>query len=120
MKIDFFGPHRARAISAILRNGLTGERAPEACPVRKCRRDGVCSGPLAAATGEHVRLATGPDDAGSDIIPIPVCWFALSQAQMARIRTEAVDTLRTLDRHLDATVIETTRALSGRRWKRLG
>lgn len=119
MKIDFFGPHRACAISAILRNCLTGERAPDVCPVRKCRRDGVCSGPLACVTGEHIRLAAGPADAGSEALPVPVCWFSLTTSQIDRVRTALISGIRTLDRDPAATVIETTRTIAARRWKRL-
>jgi len=119
MQIPFSGPARARAISASLRKRLTDERAPDACPVRKCRRDGVCSGPLACVTGEHIRLAAGPADAGSEALPVPVCWFSLTTSQIDRVRTALVATLRTLDRDPAATVIETTRTIAARRWKRL-
>ena len=120
MQIHLFGPSRARAIAAILRNCLTSEHAPLDCPVRKCRRDGCCSGPLAAVSDGQVRLATGPDDSGSDTIPIPVCWFALSEGQMANIRIAAVSNISMLDCQPAATVAETTRAICARRFKRLG
>lgn len=119
MQIPFSGPARARAIVALLRNGMTGENAPDTCPVRKCRRDGCCSGPLACVTGEHIRLAAGPADAGSEALPVPVCWFSLATSQIGNVRMALVSGIRTLDRDPAATVIETTRTLAARRWKRL-
>jgi len=118
MKIHFSG-NKARAIAATMRNCLTRERAPQACPVRKCRRDGCCTGPLVCLRDEQIQLAPGPGVIGSGSLPLPICWLALTDAQEASIRTALCSHLRALDRHVDSTVVETTRALSGRRWKRL-
>lgn len=119
MQIYLFGPSRARAISAILRNCLTYERAPQHCPVRKCRRDGCCSGPLASVRAADVPLADGPGDTGGDGMAVPVCWPTLTAGEAANVRIALGANIRALDRHLDSTVIETTRTIFARRWKRL-
>ena len=119
MQIHLFGPHRARAISAILRNCLTYEGVQEYCPVRKCRRDGFCSGPLASVRGAHVQLAAGSDDTCGDCPPVPVCWLTLTENESANVEMAFGANIRALDRDLTSTVMETTRTIFGRRWKRL-
>lgn len=119
MQIHLFGPHGARALSAILRNCLSYEGVQEYCPVRKCRRDGFCSGPLASVRGAHVQLATGCDDACGDSPPVPVCWLTLTEKESANVGMALRANVRALGQNPAATVIETTRTIFGRRWKRL-
>lgn len=119
MKIHLSGPTRTRAILATLRNCITYENSPYDCPVRKCRRDGCCSGPLARDTDGHIRLAAAPDDPGNATVPVPLCWFSLSESQLKNVRMALGAGIRALDRQPAPTVIETTRAIGGRRWKRL-
>jgi hypothetical protein len=109
-----------RCASTVLRNCLSDEHAPLDCPIRKCRRDGVCSGPLIADLDGTIRLA--PADAADvprDAMLAPVCYLHIPEAGLARVDKAYSDTLRNLVDQPGARVVESTRVIASRRWRRL-
>ena len=119
LTVDDFAP--ARCYAAALRNCLSYEYAPLACPVRKCRRDGFCAGPLIAEDGDGRRRLVRADAAGVMLGQgfAPVCYLHIDKDVTARVRKAYGATVRALDAEPGAEVIETTRVLAARRWRRL-
>ena len=121
MKLSVTKETVARATAALLRNCLTRHHAPRACPVRKCRRDGLCSGPLfPAAEGGGGRLAR-PDAA--DVAPggnaAPICYLHIPKPMLARVDKALGAAVRAIAAAPGLEVAEATRTITARRWRRL-
>ena len=121
MKLSVTDETYTRACAAALRNCLSYECAPLACPVRKCRRDGFCAGPLVSEDGDGRRRLARADAA--DVAPgqrfAPVCYLHVAEDVKARVNKAYGASFRAFDAEPDAEVIETTRVLAARRWRRL-
>lgn len=109
-----------RCSAAALRNCLSYELAPIHCPVRKCRRDGVCSGPLAFSDAAGWRLS--PHDvagipAGTGFAPL--CYWHLPPGVAKHVRDILAAHCREHDASFAASTFETTRAIKSRSWRRL-
>ena len=121
MKLSVTKETVARATAALLRNCLTQHHAPRACPVRKCRRDGICSGPLfTQADGEGCRLAR-PDAA--DVAPggnaAPICCLHIPEPLLARVDEALGAAVHATVATPGLEVAEATRTITSRRWRRL-
>lgn len=106
---------------ALLRNGLTAECAHAICPVRKCRRDGCCSGPLIADADDNVRRLA-PADRGAlraDEALIPACFRLLPHAAQGRVALAYAAGIAALRARPGAIVVEPARATGVRIWKKL-
>jgi hypothetical protein len=105
---------------AVLRNCLSYEYAPLDCPIRKCRRDGFCTGPLIARHDGTIRLAPA-DGAGAPphATLVPACFVHVPDTVRARVTKACAANVNALLDAPGATVIETTRAIASRRWRRL-
>ena len=116
--VTLHGPDRCSA--AALRNCLSYELAPIHCPVRKCRRDGVCSGPLVLCDDTGRRLARRD---AADITPstgfAPLCYWHVPAALAAHVHKIHVSHCRAHRASFAASTFETTRAIASRRWRRL-
>jgi hypothetical protein len=121
MKLPVTDRTYMRSCAAALRNCLSYECAPLACPVRKCRRDGFCAGPLVCEDSDG-RRRLAPADA-DDIAPdqgfAPICYLHIAREVKARVNKAYDATFRAFDAEPGAEVIETTRVLAARRWRRL-
>jgi hypothetical protein len=121
MKLSVTKETVARATAALLRNCLTRHHAPRACPVRKCRRDGLCSGPLfTAADGDGCRLAR-PDAA--DVAPgrnaAPICYLHIPKPLRIRVDKALATAVRKVVATPGLEIAEATRTITSRRWRRL-
>ena len=120
MKLSVTKDTIARVSAAMLRNCLTQHHAPLACPVRKCRRDGICSGPLfTEADGDGYRLAC-PDAA--DVAPggtaAPICYLHVPAPVLDRVDKAFGADINAMAAPGIA-VVEATRVITARRWRRL-
>lgn len=121
MKLTVADRNPKRCYAAALRNCLSYEYAPLACPVRKCRRDGFCAGPLIAETddGRHRLARADAADVAAGRRFAPVCYLHVAEDVKARVDRAQAAAFRALDTEPGHEVIETTRVLVARRWRRL-
>lgn len=120
MKIPATAENYDRWTAAVLRNCLAYAGAPLDCPIRKCRRDGFCSGPLVASEAGRARLS--PADGiciRPDAATLPICYAVIDEAVRAMVFRACNAHFRALAAEPGATVIETTRVIASRRWRRL-
>ena len=120
MKLPVTKETLARVGAALLRNCLTQHHAPHICPVRKCRRDGICSGPLfAKADGGGCRLACAD---AADVAPggtvAPICYLHVPEPVLARVDEAYHAGIRAMAEP-GAVVVEASRVITARRWRRL-
>ena len=121
MKLPFTRRNFHRIRAAVLRNCLSYECAPLDCPVRKCRRDGLCAGPLVALDegGRHRLVRSDAADIASGDGYAPVCYNFVAEDVRTRVFQAHGASLRALAAEPGAYVVETTRILAARRWRRL-
>ena len=121
MKISARTANFNRCVAAVFRHCLSGQDAARRCPVRKCRRDGLCAGPIVRC-GDH-GLCLGRADASdtvSDELPVPVCYFHLTRQTRRRVDQAYATQIRAMVHAPDTTMVESTRTIAARRWRRLG
>ena len=120
MKLTLKTAPLPRVTAAILRNCLTTAGVPPECLIRKCRRDGLCAGPLIRAADDalHLVRADAADVASGDLAA-PLCFMHLADAAQADVDQACAATLEVLREDADADIVETTRVLSARHWHRL-
>jgi len=105
---------------ATLRHCLNAEHAHIHCPLRKCRRDGCCSGPL-VAVDEARALRLAPADIAevrADELLMPFCFNTLPHDMQSRAALAYEANVKTLLADPKATVEEPSRAIGGRTWKK--
>jgi hypothetical protein len=106
---------------ALLRHCTVAERVHIECPVRKCRRDGWCTGPLVMIHGDDMPCLAPPER--SAVPPgatlIPVCFFCLPDDSHQRVEAAYLAGAKARPDDSGATVTEPTRATGARRWKKL-
>ncbi|MBX9458199.1 MAG: hypothetical protein KL863_20400 [Rhizobium sp.] len=120
MKLSATAENYDRWSAAVLRNCLAYALAPLDCPIRKCRRDGLCSGPLVATEAGRARLAPADGDGTRpDAAAVPICYVTLDEAVRDMVTRVCAAHHRELRAQPGATVIETTRVIASRRWRRL-
>lgn len=105
---------------AVLRHLAVAELSHDGCPVRQCRRNGWCTGPL---------VLDGPDGAGlapqdkKDIRAsealVPVCFYSLPEESQRRVSELYVANLEALRADPQACVVEPARTIRARRWKKI-
>ena len=105
---------------AMLRHCLNAEQAQIQCPLRKCRRDGCCSGPLVAMDEARALRLAPADIAGvrADELLMPFCFNTLPHDMQRRAALAYEANVKTLMADPKATVEEYTRTIGGRTWKK--
>ena len=106
-----------RTTASALRFAAGAFALPGRCRIRKCRRDGGCTGPLTrydAATARFV--AARPGDTVDEIAPL--CCFAMEAAGRDCLAAAVERALARLSDVPGATFPEKTRALAARDWSR--
>jgi hypothetical protein len=102
---------------AVLRARNTADGGPCRCPLRKCRRDRSCTGPLytqlADATEPCLVAPADIDDLKHSAI-VPVCMRMLDQATLEGVAAY----LQALEQPV--TVLSPDRAIGARTWTRCG
>lgn len=104
-----------RITATVLRIAATGFDLHRTCRIRKCRRDGGCTGPLLhyeAATVQFV--AARPDDVDGEIGPL--CCFALDESGRSHLAAVLERVFGQLDAAPWARLPEETRAIAARDW----
>lgn len=120
MKLTIRTAPLPRVTAAMLRNCLTTADVPPECPIRKCRRDGLCAGPLVRATGDGWRLARADAaDVASDDLAAPLCYMHLTDAVRDQILEAYAAAISVIREERDTDIVETTRVLSSRSWRRI-
>ena len=119
MKLDALRPGAIRCYAAALRNSLSDERIPPICCIRKCRRDGVCAGPLLREAKDGWRLARSLDDIADGEALAPICYLLITPEKRKRALEATNAKWRDLRNRFSATFTETTRTLAARPWRRL-
>jgi hypothetical protein len=106
---------------AMLRQCLNAELAHTGCPLRKCRRDGCCSGPLVALDEARTLRLAPADIAGvrDDETLMPFCFNTLPHNMQGRAALAYEANVKTLLADPRATVEEPARTIGARRWKKL-
>ena len=104
--------------AAVYRHAATWHGMVRTCPIRKCRRDGYCTGPMLVVEGAATRLA-GPDSGpDSDELLMPLCHFytgARNRHRAAKTFADVVSRARADNGHA---VFVPDRALAARRYRR--
>jgi hypothetical protein len=120
MKLTIRTAPFARCCAAVFRKSLSDEGAQRHCPVHKCRRDGRCAGPLVGNGDDAQRLVRADAaDVVSRELPVPVCFFHVTNPMRDRVEQAYAARLRALVYEPGADVVEATRAISARPWRRL-
>ena len=110
-------------LPALFRRQITDAGLHGGCPVRKCRRDRQCSGPLVRNRGETLTLLAeceGLEAARThqpDDLEVTLCWFSMTEAEQSRVASAYRSESIRLIKQADGTVTEATRTLRGRRWR---
>ncbi|UVC09306.1 hypothetical protein IHQ71_01350 [Rhizobium sp. TH2] len=105
---------------AMLRQCLNAEFAHIRCPLRKCRRDGCCTGPLVAMDDTRA-LRLAPMDitrVRADETLMPFCFNTLPHDMQSRAALAYEANVKTLLADPQATVEEATRTIGARSWKK--
>lgn len=120
MKLPATAQTASRCVAALLRNALSYRRTPLACPVRKCRRDGFCSGPLVVPGKSGNRLvAADASDCSEGQMAVPLCFLLHETSDQEDLVRIALSDFRCCASSADGWVMETSRTLSSRRFRRL-
>ena len=120
MKLPLTPQTVRRCIAALFRNAMTYRRAPVNCRLRKCRRDGFCTGPLLACSDAGYRLcASDASDCGGDLTAVPVCFAWCAEAEQQPVVDVVMAELRRLKTTPGDWVLETSRTIFSRRWRKL-
>jgi len=110
---------RARRLAAFARAASSQLELCTICPIRKCRRDGVCSGPLLATGGDGIVIVG--DNLGDRIVGtgMPACHLMGEDDE----REELLEVMRELAHRVeeseDGIIRETTRVIASRRWRKI-
>lgn len=111
---DTFRTHSVLLRYAATRMGLAG-----GCTIRKCRRDGGCTGPLMRYDAASAHFVPGrPGDAIDAIAPL--CCFALDETGRDGIAFIVERIMKRLERMPEALHKEATRAIAARDWSHFG
>ncbi|MDB5555062.1 MAG: hypothetical protein JWL86_5046 [Rhizobium sp.] len=89
------------------------------CPIRKCRRDGFCSGPLVASDGGGMIVLgdnLGDRAAGTGM---PACHLMGDDAERERLLEAMRELARQVGESESGTMWETTRVIASRRWRKI-
>ena len=104
-----------RLSAAVLRHAATGLGLHAGCRIRKCRRDGGCTGPLLRHDAGTARfVAARPGDAVGETAPL--CCLALDPAGRGRVASLAARILGRLEAAPRVRFPEDTRAMAARDW----
>lgn len=120
MKLPATAATLPRWAPTVLREALAGADVPRRCPVRKCRRDGACTGPLVDLVDGVGRLA--PPDGMPTVsgeVPAPVCYLGVEETVRAEVDEAYLTRLRALVATPGASLAVAPRAIAARRWRRL-
>ena len=113
MKISFNDPDRLAR--AVLRNCATRYRLPRTCAIRKCRRDGACTGPLLRYDEAGRRFCLAAAD-GSDAIA-PLCYIMLDHGWRDVLSKTQAGIIERIAHRPGIVVPEKTRTIAARRWR---
>jgi hypothetical protein len=105
---------------AVLRHLAVAELSHDGCPVRQCRRNGWCTGPLVLDGPDSAGLAP-PDrkDIRAGEALVPVCFYSLPEESQRRVSELYVANLEALRADPDACVVEPARTIRARGWKKI-
>jgi hypothetical protein len=99
----------------VLRFAATGFDLHRTCRIRKCRRDGGCTGPLLRHDAAAARfVAARPEDAIGEIGPL--CCFALDEAGRGHVAAASERVLARLGAAPGVRFPEETRTIAARDW----
>jgi hypothetical protein len=105
--------------AATLREYISANGLHRRCGIRKCRRDGQCTGPIygvSRATSELFLIAREEIEADSHIGALPVCAMSLNKEEISAI-SEYLDGRRAqVERQPGLTVISPDRTIAARAW----
>jgi hypothetical protein len=104
-----------RTNAVLLRHAATGIGLAGGCTIRKCRRDGGCTGPLMRYDAASAHFVPGGPGDEIDAIA-PLCCFALDETGRDRIAFIVEDIMKWLERMPEARHKEATRAIAARDW----
>ena len=119
MKLHPSKTSRARRLAAFARAASRQLELCAICPIRKCRRDGFCSGPLLEVNGGGMVIVSdnlGDRAAGTGM---PACHLMGDDAE----REQLLEVMRALARQVEESengiICETTRVIRARRWRKI-
>ncbi|MDB5525256.1 MAG: hypothetical protein JWM58_3019 [Rhizobium sp.] len=101
---------------AIIAAGLT-----HSCAIRKCRRDGGCTGPLVAGdiyTDPDLLVVDPARSPGEHIIP--ACMALCSESEIDDINRHVGAILQGLKETPEMPLVDPSRAIGARTWKTIG
>ena len=109
--------HSLTILAAALRACITDQGVPDRCPLRKCRRDRFCTGPLYTRLENGTELcllaAADIDDVRHSTV-LPVCILVLEEAAIEAVTAH----MQALQQPV--TVLSPDRAIAARRWSQCG
>lgn len=123
MKVTFLEPaspteHKTRCI-ALMRRVLGEMGVPQICPLRKCRRDGTCTGPLVIKDPAGLcRLAGEEEVLASDRVLTPACIIWIGESWEA-VEGPFFRRSRIYFRRGIREVLLPLRAIGARKWGRV-
>ena len=118
MKVDFNNVPAERLLMAFARAASRQIGLSRICAIRKCRRDGFCSGPLVVATDDDLRIA--PDNFGVDgVRAVPLCHLCGDDAEREELLRVMAELSRQVAGSVQGTMWETTCQIASRRWRRI-
>ena len=118
MRVDFNNVAKERLLMAFARAASRQLGLCRICSIRKCRRDGFCSGPLVVATDDDLRIA--PDNFGVDgVRAVPLCHLCGDDAERKELLRVMAELSRQVAGSVQGTMWETTRQIASRRWRRI-
>ena len=104
-----------------LRQAITATGVPHTCLIRKCRRDGGCTGPLVAGDIHPDRdfLIADPAQSPAEKM-MPSCLPTCSESEMNEINRHGKAILQRLKETPEMPLVEPSRAIGARTWKTIG
>lgn len=107
--------------AAMLRLAMTEFGMPHECPIRKCRRDGSCTGPLLSRDRktQALTIVADPRLSHTDVNP-PICRFLRTESEQLRITQRIGEMTKAVGDNPDMPVIEAGRAVGARKWLVIG
>ena len=104
-----------------LRHVMAKAGLPAICPIRKCRRDRRCSGPLLTGTEMHsLRLSDG-----EALLPeegqVPICMCLCRHRESTIMCARALSLIRACVRQKpERPLLDNGRAIGARQWRKIG